>query len=130
MTFGFAVDIHFCGGKYHSVAFFGNQAKCGMMQTSVSVKPTTKGCHKNQKSGGDQLCSKSCCENATFLQDSVIKNDVADIDFTLIDLQLESEEIDFLIEELTLSVLGCEKSEPPPELIGHLDPEALQVFVI
>ncbi len=123
MTFGFAVDFHFCGGEYYSVSFFGEQAQCGMVE---ATSMETAQCQNEH----DQACSKSCCENSTFLQDGVFQNEVLLISIPFDYFNLSDDVFDFCIEKEHLYVSRCESYFSPPEFNDGLNPELLQVYLI
>ena len=130
MTFGFAVDFHYCGGEFDSISFFGNSASCSAESSMRKNVDRAPGCLEDTHSQGDQIDSKSCCENSYFLQNEDIKNDAVDDVFTLEEIELNS--ADGYSFQLNLTSIDSENETfgQPPEIADCLLPEFLQVFLI
>ena len=130
MSFGFAVDFNYCGGEFDSISFFGNSASCSAESSMRKNVDRAPGCLDNTHSKGDQIDSKSCCENSSFLQNEDIKNDAVDDVFTLEEIELNS--ADGYSFQLNLTSIDSENETfgQPPEITDCLLPEFLQVFLI
>jgi len=81
----FAIDIHFCGDKVHSINIFGKAKTCSMLEQNTDTSSKHKCCEKkNDQQSHCKMESKKkdCCHNEqfTFEQDNDFKlNDASTV---------------------------------------------------
>jgi len=63
-SMGFAVDMHYCGGKMKSYNFFGDAKSCYATGDMVCYADKADDAHEHQQCN---LQRKKCCENRMFV---------------------------------------------------------------
>jgi len=131
-SIGFSMDVHFCMGGVESVAFFGNDATCDMMEKN------TNHCSKEKRNSHCQKMTKKtkndCCSNENI---SLEKIDIAP---KIVLNSFISQHLSFLtffvIPDFLLSntqntfIVDLSNYNPPPLLNSEDIPVFFQVFRI